>query len=79
MDANSTSCLPKRYGLSQLLLTVNYKVKSLMMSVVVFTLVIVPIVLVGNMLDKTLSRAQDPRANGAWLSKLTETNMKCLS
>ena len=23
-------------------------------------------------LNKTLGRAQDPRANGAWLSKLTE-------
>ena len=22
--------------------------------------------------DKTLGRAQDPRSNGAWLSKLTE-------
>ena len=29
--------------------------------------------------NKTLGRAQDPRANGAWLSKLTECNMKCLS
>ena len=29
--------------------------------------------------NKTLGRAQDPRANGAWLSKLTERNMKCLS
>ena len=29
--------------------------------------------------NKTLGRAQDPRANGAWLSKLTEWNMKCLS
>ena len=28
---------------------------------------------------KTLGRARDPRANGAWLSKLTERNMKCLS
>ena len=24
------------------------------------------------LLNKTLGRAQDPRANGAWLSKLTE-------
>ena len=30
-------------------------------------------------LNKTLGRAWDPRANGAWLSKLTERNMKCLS
>ena len=29
--------------------------------------------------NKTLGRARDPRANGAWLSKLTERNMKCLS
>ena len=29
--------------------------------------------------NKTLGRAQDPHANGAWLSKLTERNMKCLS
>ena len=29
--------------------------------------------------NKTLGRARDPRANGAWLSKLTEWNMKCLS
>ena len=29
--------------------------------------------------NKTFGRAQDPRANGAWLSKLTECNMKCLS
>ena len=29
--------------------------------------------------DKTLGRARDPHANGAWLSKLTERNMKCLS
>ena len=29
--------------------------------------------------DKTLGRARDPCANGAWLSKLTERNMKCLS
>ena len=30
--------------------------------------------------DKTLGRAQDPRANGAWLSNfLTERSMKCLS
>ena len=29
--------------------------------------------------NKTLGRAQDPRANGAWLRKLTEWNMKCLS
>ena len=29
--------------------------------------------------NKTLGRAWDPRANGAWLSKLTERNMKCLS
>ena len=28
---------------------------------------------------KTLGRALDPRANGAWLSKLTHYNMKCLS
>ena len=27
--------------------------------------------------NKTLGRAQDPCANGAWLSKLTECNMKC--
>ena len=26
-----------------------------------------------------LGRAQDPHTNGAWLSKLTECNMKCLS
>ena len=25
-----------------------------------------------SILNKTLGRAQDPRANGAWLSKLTE-------
>ena len=30
-------------------------------------------------LNKMLGRAQDPRANGSWLSKLTESNMKCLS
>ena len=30
-------------------------------------------------LNKTLGRALDPRANGAWLSKVTEWNMKCLS
>ena len=29
--------------------------------------------------NKTLGRAQDPHANGSWLSKLTEWNMKCLS
>ena len=29
--------------------------------------------------NKTLGRAQDPRANGACLNKLTEWNMKCLS
>ena len=29
--------------------------------------------------NKTLGRAQDPRTNGAWLSKLTQWNMKCLS
>ena len=29
--------------------------------------------------NKMLSRARDPRANGAWLNKLTERNMKCLS
>ena len=29
--------------------------------------------------NKMLGRAQDPRANGAWLSKLTECKMKCLS
>ena len=29
--------------------------------------------------NKTLGRARDPRANSAWLSKLTERNMKCLS
>ena len=29
--------------------------------------------------NKTLSRARDPCVNGAWLSKLTERNMKCLS
>ena len=29
--------------------------------------------------NKTLVRAQDPRAKGAWLSKLTEWNMKWLS
>ena len=28
---------------------------------------------------KTLGRARDPRANGTWLNKLTESNMKCLS
>ena len=33
-----------------------------------------------NILNKTLGRAQDPRANGAWLSNfLTERSMKCLS
>ena len=32
-----------------------------------------------NLLNKTLGRARDPRANSAWLSKLTERNMKCLS
>ena len=30
-------------------------------------------------INKTLGRAQDPRANGSWLSQLTEWNMKCLS
>ena len=35
--------------------------------------------LVECMNNKTLVRAQDLRANGAWLSKLTEWNMKCLS
>ena len=29
--------------------------------------------------NKTLGRARDPRAIGAWLNKLTEWNMKCLS
>ena len=29
--------------------------------------------------NKTLGRARDPRANGTWLNKLTEWNMKCLS
>ena len=29
--------------------------------------------------NKTLGRARDPRTNGAWLNKLTERNMKCLS
>ena len=34
----------------------------------------------GNAIEnKTLGRARDPRANSAWLSKLTERNMKCLS
>ena len=33
----------------------------------------------GTVSNKTLGRARDPRANGAWLSKLTERNMKCLS
>ena len=32
-----------------------------------------------SILNKTLGRARDPHANGAWLSKLTERNMKCLS
>ena len=32
-----------------------------------------------NLLNKTLGRAWDPRANSAWLSKLTERNMKSLS
>ena len=31
-----------------------------------------PIFLVKNNVDKTLGRALDPRANGAWLSKLAE-------
>ena len=29
-------------------------------------------------MHKTLGRAEDLRANGSWLSKLTELNMKCL-
>ena len=29
--------------------------------------------------NKMLGRALDPRANGTWLSKLIEWNMKCLS
>ena len=29
-----------------------------------------------NVEDKTLGRALDPRANGTWLSKLTEWNKK---
>ena len=35
--------------------------------------------LAGHSNNKTLGRAQDPHANGAWLSKLTEWNMKCVS
>ena len=31
------------------------------------------------LMNKTLGRARDPRANGTWLSKLTERNTKCLS
>ena len=39
-----------------------------------------PVILEYNLTrNKTLGRALDLRANGAWLSTITELNMKCLS